>query len=364
MPRSNPITVLVAPLNWGLGHVSRCIPLITGLQALGTKVLLASDGVALELLKAEFPHLPTFTLPSYKIRYPSHNMVWNIAWQTPRMIYAIRSEQSAVKRLVREHRISGIISDNRYGCFSPEVQSVLLTHQIHLRIPNAALQWTANRLLQRAFQSFNAIWIPDMAGEPNLSGALSHPQPPKMETQYLGLLSRFEAKKPASSVQNPISKVAVVLSGPEPQRTYLEQILMEQALDLPYQFVFVQGKTWHKSHSRVGENLELISYLTTIELNQLLASSHVVVCRAGYSSLMDLSVLGGIKAILIPTPGQTEQEYLANFFSAEGRVICQKQDEIDLKSGLMAVQKTTGFPESTYEREVYKTVLEDWLGKL
>jgi len=368
-------TVLVAPLNWGLGHVTRCVPLIKALERMDAKVILASDGAALNLLKAEFPHLPAFQLPSYHIRYQTASMIWNLARQMPRITYAIRAEQWATERLVRKHGITGIISDNRYGCFSPRVPSVMLTHQIHLRVPNAALQWAANQVLRRALRRFDSIWVPDVAHEQNLSGELSHPPLQGFDLEYIGLLSRFttvyEPERPTSNVhyptsqvQRPMSKVAVVLSGPEPQRTYLERILMEQALTLPPKFVFVKGKTEVREHHFVAENVEVVSYLTANDLSQLLQSSQVVVCRAGYSSLMDLAALGSKKAILIPTPGQTEQEYLGDLLSSQGIFICQEQKNIDLEAGLFAVEKTTGFTAQPFDFDVFEKILEAWLQKL
>ncbi|MFN0214268.1 MAG: glycosyltransferase [Saprospiraceae bacterium] len=370
-------TILVAPLNWGLGHATRCVPLIRALEQLGAKVILASDGSALNLLKAEFPHLPAFQLPSYRIRYHTHSMIWNIARQLPRISYAIRAEQWATERLVHEHGITGIISDNRYGCFSRKVKSVILSHQIHLRVPNAALQWLANQVLRLAFRKFDAIWIPDTADETNLSGALSHPPLKGFDLKYIGLLSRFSTNDPNLSILNPSNtsvsdktvtnrplSVAVVLSGPEPQRSYLEELLLEQALALPYKFVFVKGKTRIKEHHLVADNVEVVSYLTSPALGQLLHSSQVVICRAGYSSLMDLVALTGKKAILITTPGQTEQEYLGELVARKGLFICQKQEEVDLGDGLRAVEKTTGFLPQQFKDESFTSILEDWLYSL
>ncbi len=358
-------TILVAPLNWGLGHAARCVPLIKALEHLGAKVILASDGAALNLLKAEFPHLPAFQLPSYRIRYQTNSMVWNIARQMPRITYAIRAEQWATERLVREHGITGIISDNRYGCFSAGTQNVILTHQIHLRVSNAALQWAANQVLRLALRKFDSIWVPDSATDPNFSGELSHPPLKGFDIKYLGLLSRFSGDQPpglANATAGKNANVAVVLSGPEPQRTYLEQILLEQALALPHKFVFVKGKTGSKEHHIVSENVEVVSYLTTSDLQQLLWSSQVVVCRAGYSSIMDLAALGRKKAILVPTPGQTEQEYLGEMFTKQGIFLCQKQEEVDLEKGLKAVEETTGlfFPQM----DSFETILSEWLRNL
>jgi len=348
--------ILVAPLNWGLGHVARCVPLITALERRGAEVFLASDGVALHLLRAEFPHLPAFELPSYHIRYGSANMVLNIGRQLPRIVYAVRTEQWATERLVREHGIESIISDNRYGCFSPRAKSVVLTHQLHLRVPGRSLQWAANRVLRLALDRFDAVWVPDAADGPNLSGALSHPPLPDRPVRYIGPLSRLRPEQREREYD-----VAVVLSGPEPQRSILETRLLEQAMLLPQKFIFVQGKTQAKTHHFVAENVEQVSYLTSGELNQVLAASHRVVCRAGYSSIMDLAAIGK-KAILIPTPGQTEQEYLADFLGEKKLFLTQSQDNLDLESGLKALRDTTGFNADMMRMDGFEAVLEEWLG--
>lgn len=352
--------VLVAPLNWGLGHVSRCIPLIRSLENLGAKVVLASDGIALSLLKAEFPHLPAIALPSYRIRYFSNKMVRNIARQMPRILYAIRTEQWATERIVRDLQIQGIISDNRYGCFSDQTQNVLLTHQLNLRIPNHLLEWTANAVLRRAFAKFDTIWVPDAASEPTLSGELSHPATGLKAVQYLGLLSRAQAPALKGATEY---DVAVVLSGPEPQRTNLEQMLLEQAILLPQKFIFIQGKTQSKEQYFAAENVEVVSYLTTEELNRVVAASETVICRSGYSSLMDLAA-NQKPAILIPTPGQTEQEYLADYLAIAGYFTVQQQQSIDLKAALISVKKTTGLGRLHLPVNEHEPILRNWLSGL
>ncbi len=316
---------------------------------------MASDGVALHLLRAEFPHLPAFDLPSYRIRYDSANMVRNIGRQLPRILYAVRSEQWATERLVREHGIEGIISDNRYGCFSRQAKSVLLTHQLHLRVPSRPLEWAANRVLRLALNRFDAVWVPDAADGPNLSGALSHPPLPDHMVRYMGPLSRLHPQQREREYD-----VAVVLSGPEPQRSILEALLLEQAMLLPQKFIFVQGKTQAKEHHFVAENVEVVSYLTSSELNQVLAAADVMVCRAGYSSVMDLAAIGK-KAILIPTPGQTEQEYLADYLGQKNLFLAQSQEKIDLERGLKVLRSTTGFSPGAMLTDGFEMVLDEWL---
>lgn len=358
-PSDSPIKrILVAPLNWGLGHVARCVPLIRSLENMGADVTLASDGRALHLLKAEFPHLHAVALPSYRIKYFSYNMVRNIARQMPRILYAIRAEKWQTERIVAQYGIQGIISDNRYGCFSKKTHNVMLTHQLNLRVPQKSLEWAANRLLRMALGKFHEVWVPDSAAPPTLSSALSHPANGIAQTRYIGLLSRAQLPDVEKEYD-----VAVVLSGPEPQRTYLEQILLEQAISLPHKFIFIQGKTKTREHHYAAENVEVVSYLTSIELNNVVAASETVICRSGYSSLMDLAAMDK-RAILIPTPGQTEQEYLAEYLSEQQLFVVQHQENINLKSALEKVAPTKGLAGWQLPVNQFEPILEDWIRQL
>jgi uncharacterized protein (TIGR00661 family) len=346
------LKVLFAALNWGLGHATRCIPLIRALEERGVEVVLASDGVAKYLWQAEFPHLNVIKLPSYRIQYDSNNMVWNIARQLPRLVYAIRSERRAMDALVEANGITHIISDNRYGCFSKKAKSILITHQVHLKIPVVGLDWLVNQVLKRALSRFDEVWIPDQAQLPHLAGSLSHPAPLQPPSRYIGILSRMQSGPERSDYD-----VAIVLSGPEPQRSLLERRLIEQAIALPYKFIVVQGRPKQSHHHFEAENVEVVSYLTSEALNQVLLGSSVVVCRSGYSSMMDLAVLGK-KAILIPTPGQTEQEYLAHHLAQQGLFVVQHQDQILLEKALTEVHQTTGFRVGSFSEKQYLKVID------
>jgi UDP:flavonoid glycosyltransferase YjiC (YdhE family) len=349
--------VLVAPLNWGLGHAARCIPMVRSLLAAGVEPVLASDGESLALLRAEFPDLPAFALPGYGIRYSSANMVWNVGKRLPRLVWAIGTEQRVVERLVRDLRIDGVLSDNRYGCFSRQCPSALITHQLHPRIPGRASAWAGSWMLREALSRFDSVWVPDAPGEPNLSGALSHGAKVHPNTQFIGIISRMEVHAMEEEYD-----VVIVLSGPEPQRTWLEERLLEQALALPHHTIIVQGKTQKQQHYFVAEHVEVVSYLTSARLNDVLLAGRCVVCRAGYSSIMDLAVLGK-KALLIPTPGQTEQEYLAEWLGGKGYVAHQIQSRLDLGAGLAALNNTSGIPSKGLDQRAYEPILHHWLGK-
>lgn len=321
-------------------------------------MLLASDGVALHLLRAEFPNLKTFELPSYKIRYQSANMIWNIGKQLPRILWAIRRENFEVARLVQEHGIQGILSDNRYGCFNKNTNSVLLTHQLHIRMPFKALTWPTNRALRLALNKFDTLWVPDVAEPPGLAGVLSHGKPVHPDVRYAGIITRMQHYE-----MEPEYDVAVVLSGPEPQRSILEQLLLEQAIEMPHKFIIVQGQTHTKKHYYAADDVEVVSYLTTKDLNDVLMSSKVLVCRSGYSSIMDLAGLNK-KAIVIPTPGQTEQEYLAASLAEQHLFVTQKQNAINLDQGIRQLTKTTGLRQGVYPTDSFKPLLKDWVEQL
>lgn len=328
-----PKKILVAPLNWGLGHATRCIPIIKELSDQGASVFLASDGRALDLLRKEFPGLPVFKLPEYGIAYTSKSIILNVLMVLPKLVWAVFKEHKIVREITTEHHIDGIISDNRLGCFSKKIPSIFITHQINLIIPSAILQWFSRQLNYFFIRKYDECWVPDVPNSPNLSGILSHGTPIKAVT-YIGALSRLERRQMDKKFD-----VIVVLSGPEPQRTNLEKAVLEQAGLLPYQFMIVQGKTETNEQFMVGKNIQVKSSLTSAALNKAILSSDLYIGRTGYSSIMDLAKLNK-PALLIPTPGQTEQEYLGHLFSKNGVFHIQSQDELNLEIGIpIALQK-------------------------
>ncbi len=351
--------ILVAPLDWGLGHAARCIPIVYELLAQGAEVVLASNGRAYALLKQEFPMLMIEKLPAYDIRYATDNMFWNIGTQLPKIGRAIWKEHQVLEKMIRRHRIDAVISDNRYGCFSPLIKSIFVTHQLQILIPNIILQKAVNFFNRQFINRFDECWIPDIAGGESLGGKLSE-LPAAINGQYIGILSRMQPL-PATKTQD----VIVVLSGPEPQRTRLEQLILQQVRNLPQQFLIVQGKTGLYADAQVAENIRVVSFLTSEALNQVIVSSKCVVCRAGYSSVMDLAVLGK-KAVLIPTPGQTEQEYLAERFLRKGIFYSQPQSAFRLQDALDKAQQFRGLEAKVYQhsRLQLRAIIGNFLERL
>jgi uncharacterized protein (TIGR00661 family) len=328
--------ILITPLNWGLGHATRCMPIINECLAQGAEVIIGSDGRALNLLQKEYPQLTFIELPAYNITYQSNNMMLNIAPQLFKIFRAIWAESRAIQQIIQEHQIDIIISDNRYGCRSNQVHSIFMTHQLNIKIPNRLLEKTVAFFNQILIKRFDECWIPDFKNEKNsLSGVLGHRSSLKKLT-YLGALTRMKYQE--SKIKNDI---LIILSGPEPQRTYLEEQLLAQVQNISQSVIFVKGKTDLKDEVIQKNNLTIYNYMTAHQLNQTILESEIVITRSGYSTILDLAVLGK-KAILIPTPGQTEQEYLGEYFHEKGIFYYQKQKDFDLETALKAVQDFKG----------------------
>lgn len=317
---------MVTVLDWGLGHAGRSIPLIAELKQQGARVILASSGRAGYLLRDAYPELTYLECPAYNVHYKGQNMYWNIFRQLPKIFWATFREHFWLRKFVQKNQVDAVISDSRFGCFHHSIPSVIITHQLRLRIRPPLLSQAVNWCYRLLLDRFNAVWVPD---EPNgLSGALSYPSP-FSQTTYLGGLSRFQP------IRCPVRyDLLVLLSGPEPQRTNLERLVLFQLRKLPkLKVLVVQGKTDLKEEQKLNNSVRVVSYLSGAALQEAIAAAKVVLCRSGYSSLMDLAAMGK-KAILVPTPGQPEQEYLARRCDQLGWAWIARQDDLEIGKAL------------------------------
>ncbi len=350
----------MAPLNWGLGHATRCIPIIRELQRQGATVVIASDGGALALLQQMFSDLTVVELPGYNIKYSGQFMAWNMARQLPKIVRAIWAEHRAIKNLVAHHNINGIISDNRFGCFSAGIHAVFLTHQVNIQVPFWGIKDLVNFFNHLFINQFATCWIPDKPGTPNLSGALSHPAKPilRKKVKYIGALSQL--RTPIATEQR--YDAIAVLSGPEPQRTRFEKALIEQTEHLAGRFLIVQGKPEEQSEAPVltPKNTEIIPLLTGELLQQAILESSVFIGRSGYSTIMDLAKMRK-PALLIPTPGQTEQEYLAAKFLGENVFFTQKQGELNLEEGIAEAKKRSGLQADFFDEKAMSNAVASFI---
>ncbi|MBK9013450.1 MAG: glycosyltransferase [Saprospiraceae bacterium] len=357
---SQPKKILVAPLGWGLGHATRCIPIVRELQSQGATVVLASDGRALALLRQEFPQLESFELPSYNVEYRNNQMAWNMAWQLPKILRAIWREHQAVRQLSIRHGIDGIISDSRFGGFFSKKHCVFLTHQVNIQAPFLLVKNVVNFFNRLIINQFDECWIPDVPTTPNLSGGLSHPIKPslKKKAKYIGALSRMVTGEMKVERYDAIA----VLSGPEPQRTKLEKALIEQAGSISARFLIVQGRPELLGGTPIApkKNIEIVPSMTAEALNQAILESGVFIGRSGYSTVMDLARLGK-PALLIPTPGQTEQECLAAKFLEENIFHCQEQSELHLEQGIIEAKKRSGLRGDFFDEKALSSAIVSFL---
>jgi uncharacterized protein (TIGR00661 family) len=337
--------ILVAPLNWGLGHATRCIPIIRSLLEEEVTVVVGADGRPLDLLKNEFPTLQFIQFPGLNISYAG-NLTAGMIRQLPHVGNVTINEYRALKRYIDEFEIDAVISDNRFGLFSSKVPCVYVTHQIRIMMPGV-LTWArspVSRVQRALINRYNECWIPDFEGTESLSGELAHNIPLPRHTYYVGPLSRFQKYRDVSKKYDLI----VVLSGPEPQRTMLEQMVRSQLGAANLKTLIVRGIPEGTSEPVISGNVSIVSHLTSKELNQAILASDVVLSRPGYSTIMDLAVLGS-KAIFIPTPGQTEQEYLAALYHGRKIFYSEKQSDFDLARALEGVRDFGGFDRAASE---------------
>lgn len=303
-------TVIIAPLDWGLGHATRCIPIIRELLKYDNRCIIATSGRSLELLKQEFPTLIFEEIPSYGITYGKNSFttIFKLLFQIPKSIITKTIERKIADELVEKYSVDIIISDNRFGMHSELCKSIFITHQIRILLPFyiGFLEYPFFMVNRAMISKFDECWIPDYAGSKNLSGILSHSWSIP-NTHFIGPISGREI----TNCEQKFDLVAI-LSGPEPQRSIFEAKLRSVLPSLPYKSCLVRGVLATKNHSVQVGNLTIQTFAMNAEINKLLCGSKLIISRAGYSSIMDYEKLG-IKAILVPTPGQSEQVYLGKY---------------------------------------------------
>ncbi|MGK0386838.1 MAG: hypothetical protein ACI849_001457 [Patiriisocius sp.] len=340
-------TILVAPLNWGLGHATRCIPIINELIIHGFNVILASEGAALQLLQKEFPKLETITLPSYNIHYPKNGKHFKISMlvKAPHILKTIKEEKKQVASLLKQRNIQGIISDNRWGVRSKKIPSVFLTHQIN--VLSGSTSKITGAMHRRLIKKFSHCWVPDFSGQHNLSGKLGHTNTSSIPIQYIGPLSRMAVRYLPKKYD-----LLLLLSGPEPQRTLFERKLINEFKDDARVILMVRGVVEEVENTRQYGNIKAINFLKTEALEKAINQSDIIISRSGYTTIMDLSSLGK-KAFFVPTPGQYEQKYLAKRLKDKAIAPSCKQEnfskekikEVAFYKGLQALENKQDFGE-------------------
>jgi uncharacterized protein (TIGR00661 family) len=351
--------ILIAPLDWGLGHATRCIPIIYVLLQKGCEVIIAASGESGELLKKEFPQLKYIPLKGYDIKYSNHLPSWlAVGKQIPKIILKIWQEHRWLKKIIDQEKISVVISDNRFGLWNNNIRSVYITHQVMIKCPKGLKIFEPILyFIHRFFISrYSQCWVPDFASkEKNLSGDLSHKYHLPANAIYIGSLSRF-IYSPAAEYKY---DVAAIVSGIEPQRTIFESQLKKQLAKLSLKSIIVSGKPSEEKEEK-SENVSSVSHLTSNHLETTLAASKLIICRSGYSGIMDL-VRMKKNAVLIPTPGQTEQEYLAEELMKKGIFFSAKQSGFNLAD---SIEESKRFSIENFEKKEEHGLLIEAVEKL
>ncbi|MEI9806457.1 MAG: glycosyltransferase [Bacteroidota bacterium] len=357
------IRILVAPLDWGLGHATRCIPVIYELLKQPCDVWIAAEGAQETLLKQEFPELPFLQLPGYRVKYSrsATGMLWSIFRQTGKIFCAIRDEHAWLERMVDEHGFDAVIADNRYGLYHKSIPCIFITHQLAIKSPLG--KWSERLLRKRNYRyinRFTACWVPDEEGENNLAGELSHPiQMPHIPVHYTGPLSRFKK----TSTEEIKDHLLFILSGPEPQRTILENKIINDIAHYPGSATIVRGLPDAANLIPSTNSIKLYNHLPASELNEEINKAACIISRSGYSSVMDITGLQK-KSILIPTPGQTEQEYLGRYLLQKQLALCIPQQGFVLTSALQKAKnfsyRFTGLPAG----DTLHTIIKQFIASL
>ncbi len=353
--------VLLAPLDWGLGHATRCIPIINVLNGHNIEVFIAAEGAVAKLLQKEFPTIVILPLKGYKVNYSRSKGFFFIKMlsQFPGVFASIITEKKWLKQIVTQYKIDAVISDNRFGLHLSKTPCVYVTHQLFIQTGNQLLNKIAQKINYYFINKFDECWIPDAEGINNLAGKLSHPAVlPGKPVKYLGILSRCK-----KIITEKKYELLILLSGPEPQRSIFENILLAQLKNMKGTIVLVRGLPGIEKKLPV-ENKRLVvhDHLPAEALNELMQQSVNIIARCGYSAIMDLVAMQQ-KAILVPTPGQTEQEYLGNYLMERKLFFTCAQETFSIQQALESA-RLFNFTSPGDIESLHKNVITDWIATL
>ncbi|MCK4568827.1 MAG: hypothetical protein KAT76_00975 [Bacteroidales bacterium] len=333
--------ILLAPLDWGIGHATRCVPIINSLQKKDVNVIIASSGRAASFLQAEFPSLEHVHIPEYGIRYPRKGgMLMQMLRQLPAIQRSINREHRVLDSLIDKYRIEAVISDNRFGMWSSKVVCIYITHQVRVKAPAGLsfIEGILNKMHRKYIRQYDECWIPDILEDGGLSGELAHNSKCPVPSYYIGPQSRFNL--PAGPSPEKKYDLMAIISGPEPQRSIFEEIVLKQLKKSPYRALVLLGKPEIRMKPEISGNIEIHAHMHTDAMQEAMLSSDLIICRPGYSGIMDLSLLG-CPAVLVPTPGQTEQEYLAAYHQQKHHYYSVSQAKLNISN---IVQASRNYP--------------------
>lgn len=347
---------MICPLNWGLGHATRDVPIIEILLKNNFEVIIAASEEPMVFLKNEFPDIEIINFPNYKVRYSKQkSQLLRMTLLIPKIFICTIIEHIKIKRLIKQNNIDIIISDNRFGLWNKHIYSIFITHQLKVKFPRWLnfLEFIYKNLLKLIINKYDECWVPDFEGSINLSGELSHLNKSPKNIKFIGPLSRFALLNNNEHNKN-VFDLLFILSGPEPQRTLLEGKIYKQTQNCNLRMAIVRGTEKQATFKFTFPTYDL---LNTNSLYDLIMTSDKIISRSGYSSIMDLVALNK-KAILIPTPGQTEQEYLAKYLQEKNLFFSMSQEEFDLSKAINTIINTPDFKLIMDNKNLLERILE------
>jgi UDP:flavonoid glycosyltransferase YjiC (YdhE family) len=358
--------VLLSPLSWGLGHAMRDIPIIRTLLAHDHEVTIAACGNALTALRHEFPRCRFIEFEDYPSPYSSGSLFLpKFFLYLPILLRAVSNERQNLAKILARDRYDLIISDNRLGVYSSEVPSIFITHQLHYHMPFAIwpVELFAVRINTYLHRKFDRIIVPDNPqGSLSLAGKLARPGSDDTRSRafFSGILTSIQKRDITEDLD-----YLVMISGPEPQRTKLEEILLPSVHELEGKSMVILGSPDRKTEITGTDTCTIRGYVSNEEKVELMNRAKFVICRSGYTTMMELAELRKKHGLFIPTPGQTEQEYLSWYYQKQGWFHSQSQYHLNLSVDLPEALGYCGFPDmpSTEENvsRLYNELLAGYL---
>ena len=337
--------VFITPLNWGLGHASRDVPVIRELLHHGHEVTIGAWGNARALLEREFPACNFIDFPDYPLSTKQGRFFFpRFMFHMPSLIKALAEERKNLDTILSSNHFDLIISDARPGVYSKTVPSFHITHQTHQSFPLIVwpIELVALWVNARGFRRYTSLIIPDNPPGPlSMAGKLSKTFFPgtKKQAYYSGILASLPKLDTPKTIDYLFS-----ISGMEPQRTVLENILLPQVSDLPGKKVVLLGKPSEEQVTELDDGTACYSYVSYREKARMMCSAHSIISRSGYTSMMDLAELECKSGLFIPTPGQWEQEYLSSYYQRKKWFMSRSQYPTQVSAGFGTVRRVFGFP--------------------
>jgi UDP-N-acetylglucosamine transferase subunit ALG13 len=358
--------ILIAPLDWGLGHTTRCMVLVRYLLAKGHFPVMAGTAAQLAFVQQTLPDIETVSINGYNVT--AKDNLLHYVRQIPKILRAIKEEKLWLDRWLAAHKVDGIISDNRYGLFSESIPSVFVSNQLRILLGCGSVADDVIQHLQyRYINRFSSTWIADAAGSDNLAGILTHPAIMPHQYAYLGLISQFESVDNSQTILAE-DALLILLSGPEPQRSSLSNTLWKSLMGYEGKVIFIEGtdKLNRNAPSEFGcssSNIQHYGKLTNVAMVPLLQQAKLIIAASGLSTVCDI-IAWNKKAVLIPTPGQPEQQYIAKHLNGNGQFFAVQQKDFSLEVALSVMKnpKTDIFPPRNFMQ--YREVLDRWITSL